>query len=55
MSYTDNIYREIKYINKSCRGQIQIKTKPSKVAHYQKLIKYECMSMGHFKMAKLFK
>ena len=52
--YQCNIHYEIKNrLNKS-RCQHYEKTRPCKAKRYKKLLKYECMSMGYFKMAKLF-
>ena len=53
-AYLNNIYREVLYINGKNSGQPQVKTRAVREKMIRKLLKYECMAMGRFKLAKIF-
>ena len=54
MTYYDNIYYELKCLNKNSHHRRGPPTK-AKEKHHRKLIKYELMALGCFKLAKLFR
>ena len=55
-SYYDNIYNEIKNLNRKSIGQARkCAPTPSKEKHTLKLLRYELMALGSFKLARLFK
>jgi len=54
MSYSDNLTVEIKSTLKKHR-QARTAPKPCKIKRLFRLYKYQCMSMGAFKLAKIFK
>ena len=54
--YTDNIFYEIKGLNNKSKGQsIKCSPTPTKEKHILKLLRYELMALGSFKLARLFK
>ena len=53
--YSFNIYIEIKRLNHRAKGQFLKNCKPVRLKRYKKLMRYNHMAMGAFKMAKLFR